>query len=252
MNVSSSLGGELIRYYVQSLVLLLLFKSHLYWCGSSVHLIFCSAKKLGVTEVPLEVVNFISHATQSRLRSLLEKVSAVAQHRTDGGKVKMAHLHSMWNTQLGRIVLHQLNIFLPPSPRMKNFANKHQTFALSCGFLSSLSELRNREKTNKKERSCWRLQRYKNRVFFSDSSRWGWGQKEKTLQAALFGDVWKFSDKISLICICWISRAVPDRKTLNRLAWSRKLKRYIFLPLIHNWDKIKPNLGTRTVVDDTH
>eukprot|EP00064_Thunnus_orientalis_P021518 superscaffoldBa00006571_g21683 len=32
-----------------------------------------TAKKLGVTEVPLEVVNFISHATQSRLRSLLEK-----------------------------------------------------------------------------------------------------------------------------------------------------------------------------------
>ncbi|XP_056137905.1 transcription initiation factor TFIID subunit 4-like [Lampris incognitus] len=45
-----------------------------------------TAKKLGVTEVPLEVVNFISHATQSRLRSLLEKVSAVAQHRVDGGK----------------------------------------------------------------------------------------------------------------------------------------------------------------------
>lgn len=53
-----------------------------------------SAKKLGVTEVPLEVVNFISHATQSRLRSLLEKVSAVAQHRTDGGKVRMAHSHA--------------------------------------------------------------------------------------------------------------------------------------------------------------
>lgn len=52
-----------------------------------------SAKKLGVTEVPLEVVNFISHATQSRLRSLLEKVSSVAQHRTDGGKVRMAHSH---------------------------------------------------------------------------------------------------------------------------------------------------------------
>ncbi|XP_058501295.1 transcription initiation factor TFIID subunit 4-like isoform X1 [Solea solea] len=45
-----------------------------------------TARKLGVTEVSLEVVNFISHATQSRLRSLLEKVSAVAQHRTDGGK----------------------------------------------------------------------------------------------------------------------------------------------------------------------
>ncbi|KAM3842681.1 uncharacterized protein ACN63O_022149 [Diretmus argenteus] len=45
-----------------------------------------TAKKLGVTEVPVEVVNYISHATQSRLRSLLEKVSAVAQHRSDGGK----------------------------------------------------------------------------------------------------------------------------------------------------------------------
>uniref|UniRef100_UPI003AAF813B transcription initiation factor TFIID subunit 4-like n=1 Tax=Centroberyx gerrardi TaxID=166262 RepID=UPI003AAF813B len=45
-----------------------------------------TAKKLGVTEVPVEVVNYISHATQTRLRSLLEKVSAVAQHRADGGK----------------------------------------------------------------------------------------------------------------------------------------------------------------------
>ncbi|XP_070763577.1 transcription initiation factor TFIID subunit 4-like [Enoplosus armatus] len=50
-----------------------------------------TAKKLGVAEVPLEVVNFISHATQSRLRSLLEKVSAVAQHRTDGGKDEEHH-----------------------------------------------------------------------------------------------------------------------------------------------------------------
>ncbi|KAG7218084.1 hypothetical protein INR49_020643 [Caranx melampygus] len=50
-----------------------------------------TAKKLGVTEVPLDVVNFISHATQSRLRSLLEKVSAVAQHRTEGGKDEEHH-----------------------------------------------------------------------------------------------------------------------------------------------------------------
>ncbi|KAE8277069.1 Transcription initiation factor TFIID subunit 4 [Larimichthys crocea] len=39
-----------------------------------------TAKKLGVSEVPLEVVNFISHATQSRLRSLLEKVSTDEEH----------------------------------------------------------------------------------------------------------------------------------------------------------------------------
>ncbi|KAL2076402.1 hypothetical protein ACEWY4_028001 [Coilia grayii] len=42
-----------------------------------------TAKRFGVTEVPLEAVNFIAHATQSRLRTLLEKVSAIAQHRME-------------------------------------------------------------------------------------------------------------------------------------------------------------------------
>ncbi|XP_030587754.1 transcription initiation factor TFIID subunit 4-like isoform X2 [Archocentrus centrarchus] len=50
-----------------------------------------TAKKFGVTEVPPEVVNLISHATQSRLRTLLEKVSVIAQHRTDGGKDEERH-----------------------------------------------------------------------------------------------------------------------------------------------------------------
>ncbi|RXN23589.1 transcription initiation factor TFIID subunit 4-like protein [Labeo rohita] len=45
-----------------------------------------TAKKFGVTEVSMETVNLISHATQSRLRSMLEKVSAVAQHRADSCK----------------------------------------------------------------------------------------------------------------------------------------------------------------------
>ncbi|XP_041693862.1 transcription initiation factor TFIID subunit 4-like isoform X2 [Coregonus clupeaformis] len=45
-----------------------------------------TAKRFGVTEVPAETVNYISHATQARLRSMLEKVSTIAQHRTDGGK----------------------------------------------------------------------------------------------------------------------------------------------------------------------
>uniref|UniRef100_A0A3Q3ADF4 Transcription initiation factor TFIID subunit 4-like n=1 Tax=Kryptolebias marmoratus TaxID=37003 RepID=A0A3Q3ADF4_KRYMA len=40
-----------------------------------------TAKKLGVSEVPLDVVNLVSHATESRLRSLLEKVSIIAQHQ---------------------------------------------------------------------------------------------------------------------------------------------------------------------------
>lgn len=56
-------------------------------------LIVFSAKKLGVSEVPLDVVSFISHATESRLRSLLEKVSAIAQHRADGGKARTSSQH---------------------------------------------------------------------------------------------------------------------------------------------------------------
>ncbi|KAL0968605.1 hypothetical protein UPYG_G00269090 [Umbra pygmaea] len=45
-----------------------------------------TAKRFGVTEIPAEAVNYISHATQARLRSMVEKVSVIAQHRTDGGK----------------------------------------------------------------------------------------------------------------------------------------------------------------------
>ncbi|XP_052438688.1 transcription initiation factor TFIID subunit 4 isoform X2 [Carassius gibelio] len=45
-----------------------------------------TAKRFGVTDVPLETVNFISHATQSRLRTVLEKVSSIAQHRMDSCK----------------------------------------------------------------------------------------------------------------------------------------------------------------------
>ncbi|KAM9816119.1 transcription initiation factor TFIID subunit 4-like isoform X1 [Syngnathus typhle] len=50
-----------------------------------------TARRLGVSEVPLEVVNLVSHATQSRLRSLLEKVSALAQHRSDVVKDEEHH-----------------------------------------------------------------------------------------------------------------------------------------------------------------
>ncbi|KAJ7994927.1 hypothetical protein DPEC_G00254590 [Dallia pectoralis] len=45
-----------------------------------------TAKKFGVSEVPMEAVTFISHATQSRLRTVLEKVSSISQHRMDGCK----------------------------------------------------------------------------------------------------------------------------------------------------------------------
>ncbi|XP_030367152.1 transcription initiation factor TFIID subunit 4-like [Strigops habroptila] len=39
------------------------------------------AKNLGITDVPAEVVTFISHATQNRLRTMIEKVTVITQHR---------------------------------------------------------------------------------------------------------------------------------------------------------------------------
>ncbi|XP_041252189.1 transcription initiation factor TFIID subunit 4-like isoform X2 [Onychostruthus taczanowskii] len=45
-----------------------------------------TAKKLGITDVPAEVVTFISHATQSRLRTVIEKVTVITQHRMESYK----------------------------------------------------------------------------------------------------------------------------------------------------------------------
>uniref|UniRef100_A0A8C0VBA4 Transcription initiation factor TFIID subunit 4-like n=1 Tax=Cyanistes caeruleus TaxID=156563 RepID=A0A8C0VBA4_CYACU len=45
-----------------------------------------TAKKLGITDVPAEVVTFISHATQNRLRTVLEKVTVITQHRMESYK----------------------------------------------------------------------------------------------------------------------------------------------------------------------
>uniref|UniRef100_A0A4W4HCJ9 Transcription initiation factor TFIID component TAF4 C-terminal domain-containing protein n=1 Tax=Electrophorus electricus TaxID=8005 RepID=A0A4W4HCJ9_ELEEL len=42
------------------------------------------ARKLGVNEVAGDVVSLVSHATEARLRTMLENVSALAQHREEG------------------------------------------------------------------------------------------------------------------------------------------------------------------------
>uniref|UniRef100_A0A8V5GY93 Uncharacterized protein n=1 Tax=Melopsittacus undulatus TaxID=13146 RepID=A0A8V5GY93_MELUD len=44
------------------------------------------AKKLGITDVPAEVVTFISHATQNRLRTVIEKLTVITQHRMESCK----------------------------------------------------------------------------------------------------------------------------------------------------------------------
>lgn len=50
---------------------------------------FALAKKLGITDVPTEVVTFISHATQNRLRTVIEKVTVITQHRMESYKVSV-------------------------------------------------------------------------------------------------------------------------------------------------------------------
>ena len=46
-----------------------------------------SAKKHGLHEVPNDVVNIISHATQERLRHIIEQLSTIAEQRSEIYKV---------------------------------------------------------------------------------------------------------------------------------------------------------------------
>ena len=54
---------------------------------------FFAAKKHGLDDVPSQVLSLISHATQERLRSVVEKLANIAEHRLEIYKVG-AHLAS--------------------------------------------------------------------------------------------------------------------------------------------------------------
>lgn len=45
------------------------------------------ARKHGLEEPSLEVASLISHATQERLKNLVEKLAVIAEHRIDLNKV---------------------------------------------------------------------------------------------------------------------------------------------------------------------
>ena len=49
----------------------------------SVNLHFIAARKHGLSEVSQEVYNLVSHATQERLRNILEKLSTISLHRLE-------------------------------------------------------------------------------------------------------------------------------------------------------------------------
>ena len=47
-----------------------------------------TASRYGISEVPVEVANLVSHATQERLRHIMEKLSTIADQRTEIYKVQ--------------------------------------------------------------------------------------------------------------------------------------------------------------------
>jgi transcription initiation factor TFIID subunit 4 len=56
---------------------------------------YFSAAKYGLDEPPPEVAAMISHATEERLKTLLEKLSVIAEHRLDVIKVNNCHMSQL-------------------------------------------------------------------------------------------------------------------------------------------------------------
>ena len=51
------------------------------------NIFFFAAKKHGLDDVSSDVANLVSHATQERLRDVLEKLDTIAEHRIEIFKV---------------------------------------------------------------------------------------------------------------------------------------------------------------------
>lgn len=49
--------------------------------------LFYAARKLGIEEVSPDVINLISHASQTRLKTMIEKLSVISEHRMENIKV---------------------------------------------------------------------------------------------------------------------------------------------------------------------
>lgn len=66
-----------------------------------------TAKKQGLDDISSDVANLVSHATQERLRDLLEKLDTIAEHRIEIYKVSNRELvKSICSTLLIRTWIH--------------------------------------------------------------------------------------------------------------------------------------------------
>ena len=58
---------------------------------------FCfTARKRGLTDVSQEVLSLVSHATQERLRNILEKISAISLQRLEVYRVINLTAHTVF------------------------------------------------------------------------------------------------------------------------------------------------------------
>lgn len=62
-------------------------KCQRYFKFQTLVLVSPAARKYDITDVPPEVAHVVSHAVQERLRTLLEKLSTIAEHRQEIYKV---------------------------------------------------------------------------------------------------------------------------------------------------------------------
>lgn len=68
-----------VLYHVNSV--LIFFKED--WNSHQYQFLSFTARKHGLSEVSQEVYNLVSHATQERLRNILEKLSTISLHRLE-------------------------------------------------------------------------------------------------------------------------------------------------------------------------
>ena len=100
----------------------------------SVNLHFIAARKHGLSEVSQEVYNLVSHATQERLRNILEKLSTISLHRLEVYRVCRTSL--LKNSFFVFFYLHQHNYW-------HNFQYRLLTNPCSINIMTGLLKLIN-------------------------------------------------------------------------------------------------------------
>lgn len=80
---------EKSKFFQKSIKCQICLCSHYEWSNKYFILILARKHGLDVHGVHVEVLNLISHATQERLRDIVEKLATIAEHRIEIYKVRL-------------------------------------------------------------------------------------------------------------------------------------------------------------------